>query len=391
MTISASKMAKASFLATLVSVACIDGAAAQSAAAQSAAAQKAVAQKAAAGEQSYKVEPGNTLEDFSHQLFNDKNYWRGIRSQNPEIKNPNLIYPGQTIAAPKADKTSGGAKKWRPPPAADHSLLLRRMENELAAPYSDSSAFSYDDGLGTPGAGAAMDAAYAPTADLGAAQNPDDEQAASYQAATGLASQPRKKQYPQFWLLPASARIIATMGPKDDSDLYQVNRGQIKLKRRGEITAKPFCLIRPLASDAATGRRLYRIIARYFPEDAPLAQPFKLEWRHLEARVGDQLSAQCPPSLATIRSRYDGESSSLAIPREEVTVFHPEMRQFILPGQDALWRLESGALPDSIRFLRLYRTDAKNGDKIETARVEILQRSDRNLIVRYLTLANTAF
>lgn len=338
--------------------------------------------------QGYRVEPGNTLEDFSHQLFDDKDYWRGIRSANPEIKNPDLIYPGQTLRTPESSGQGALRKGWRPPPPADHSLLLRRMENELAAPYSDSSAFTFGRAGGAgapaqPGLGAPAQPG------LGARARPAVPR---YEGASaeGAASLGRAQlQYPQFWLMPMDARIIATMGPKDDSQLIQVNRDTIVLKRRGEITAKPFCLIRPLANDAATGRRLYRVIARYYPKAAPLDQPFALQWRHLEAQVGDQLSAKCPPSLRAIRSRYAGESRSLAIPREEVTVFHPEMRQFILPGQDALWRLASGALPDSIRYLRLYRT--AGGDKIATAKVEILQRSDRNLIVRYLSLASPSF
>lgn len=329
--------------------------------------------------QSYRVEPGNTLEDFSHQLFDDKNYWRGIRQENPAIKNPNLIYPGQTIAAPESAPEQAGAKRWQQPPPADHSRLLRRMENELAAPYSDSSSFSYGEPAATP------------TVSYPAPSLPVVKEAGNQEPPPSAPPTKSFREYPKFWLMAMDARIIATLGPKDDSRLYQVNRDRIVLGRQGEVTAKPFCLIRPLANDTETGLRLYRIIARYFPEDAPLDQPFSLKWRHLEAQVGDQLSAACPPSLAAIRSRYGDDQSSLAIPREEVTVYHPEMRQFILPGGDALWRLASGALPDSIRYLRLYRTDPTSGDRIETARVEILQRSDRNLIVRYLSLANTSF
>lgn len=326
----------------------------------------------------YEVQPGNTLEDFSDQLFGDKDYWRGIMGQNPAIKNPNKIYPGQKIRPIPKASTSAQPNRWRRPIPADRTPLLRSLERELSGVADD----SWDIPLSPR---------QAPTQAQVQLQAQVQKGQQAVTSQTAGSSLKRPSQYPQFWLFPRDVRVVATMAPREDSTLYRVNKGKLELKRRGDITAKPFCLIRPIAEDAENDRRLYRVIARFFPYEAPLSQPFRLEGRHVESKVGDQLAASCPPTIRAIHSRYDDGAGTLAIPRAEVTVFHPEMRQFILPGQDAIWRLASGALPDTVRYLRLYRTDEGQQKKIEMARVEILQRSDRTLVVRYLALANTSF
>lgn len=316
---------------------------------------------------SYKVQPGDTLEDFSHQLFDNKNHWRSIWPKNPEIKNPDLIYPDQKLKLDPQTGSKAAPPPLRAPVGRDLTQVLLRLEADLS-------------GYGVP---------YEPQSyALGNGNTPQPQPAAIERPPPLGKPVP---EYPSLWLFPRRIRVIATMGEREDSALYQVNGRTINLPRSGNITAKPFCLLRPIAADSDQDMRLYRVIARFFPQEDALAQPFALISRQQEARVGDQLTAACPPSLAAIRADFEDESGALAIPREEVTVYHPEMKQFILPGEVALWRLRSGALPGSIRTLRLYRRDQDSGQKLETARVEILQRSQQNLIVRYTSLANTAF
>lgn len=57
----------------------------------------------------YTVEPGDTLEDFSFELFRDKKYWKEIAPYNKNIYNPDLIFPNQKIRVSN-------------PPSAENSL-----------------------------------------------------------------------------------------------------------------------------------------------------------------------------------------------------------------------------------------------------------------------------
>lgn len=328
----------------------------------------------------YEVQPGNTLEDYSYQFFDDSSYWQQILGLNPKIRNPELIYPGQRLrstAAARPLRAKAASQGHRAFPA-DQTERLLRIEAQL-----DAASMPED-----------YEPRYRPVA-----RRPKP----TWTLSTAAPVRPQvRRQYPQLWLFPADIRIIATMTSRDDSRLYRVNDGQLKLGRSGEVSAKPFCLIRPMArqietesgSEEQESRQLVQIVAKYFPYDDPLAQPFRVISRQLEAKAGDLLSASCPPSLAAIRSdaNYDSErSDGLTIPREEVNIYHPEQRRFILPGQDALWRLKSGALPSSVRYLKLYRRAKESQSPVPMATVEVLQRDGQNLIVRYLSLSNTTF
>ncbi|MFC1528588.1 LysM peptidoglycan-binding domain-containing protein [Candidatus Latescibacterota bacterium] len=47
--------------------------------------------------ETYVVKKGDTLWDIAIRLYGDPSKWITICEMNPEIKNPNMIYPGQTI------------------------------------------------------------------------------------------------------------------------------------------------------------------------------------------------------------------------------------------------------------------------------------------------------
>ena len=59
--------------------------------------------KAAAGAKSYTVKSGDSLWKISEQMYGNGNDWRRIYEANKDqIKNPDLIYPGQTFKIPGA-------------------------------------------------------------------------------------------------------------------------------------------------------------------------------------------------------------------------------------------------------------------------------------------------
>ena len=47
--------------------------------------------------ESHVVEPGDTLWDITARVFGDPFLWPKVWSYNPEITNPNWIYPGDII------------------------------------------------------------------------------------------------------------------------------------------------------------------------------------------------------------------------------------------------------------------------------------------------------
>ncbi len=56
---------------------------------------------AAATARSYVVKSGDSLSKISQQFYGDANQWRKIYEANrDQIKNPDLIYPGQTLVIP---------------------------------------------------------------------------------------------------------------------------------------------------------------------------------------------------------------------------------------------------------------------------------------------------
>jgi len=54
-------------------------------------------------EQTYTVASGDTLSKIAKKFYGDANKWRQIFDANRDIiKNPDLIYPGQTLKIPSA-------------------------------------------------------------------------------------------------------------------------------------------------------------------------------------------------------------------------------------------------------------------------------------------------
>jgi nucleoid-associated protein YgaU len=57
----------------------------------------------APSERTYVVVKGDSLSKIAKQIYGDANQWRRIYESNRDIiKNPDLIYPGQTLKIPPA-------------------------------------------------------------------------------------------------------------------------------------------------------------------------------------------------------------------------------------------------------------------------------------------------
>ena len=56
-----------------------------------------VQQTAKTGERTYIVQPGDTLWSIAEGMYNEPWYWPSLWSYNPQITNPHLIYPGDTL------------------------------------------------------------------------------------------------------------------------------------------------------------------------------------------------------------------------------------------------------------------------------------------------------
>lgn len=69
---------------------------------------------------SYVVQPGDTLWDISAKFLTDPWYWPEIWHINPQVQNPHLIYPGDTLALtwvegqPRVTVAQGGAVRLSP-------------------------------------------------------------------------------------------------------------------------------------------------------------------------------------------------------------------------------------------------------------------------------------
>ncbi len=91
---------------------------------------------------SYVVQPGDTLWDISAKFLTDPWYWPEIWHINPQVANPHLIYPGDTLALtwvegqPRVTIASGGAVRMSPR-VREHPL----SESIHAIPYEHIAAF----------------------------------------------------------------------------------------------------------------------------------------------------------------------------------------------------------------------------------------------------------
>ena len=52
---------------------------------------------AAEESETYLIKKGDTLWGISDRFLKDPNYWPALWSKNPEVTNPHLVYPGQTV------------------------------------------------------------------------------------------------------------------------------------------------------------------------------------------------------------------------------------------------------------------------------------------------------
>jgi hypothetical protein len=91
---------------------------------------------------SYVVQPGDTLWDISARFLTDPWYWPEIWHINPQVQNPHLIYPGDTLALtwvdgqPRVTVAQGGATRLSPR-VREHPL----SEAIHAIPYERIAAF----------------------------------------------------------------------------------------------------------------------------------------------------------------------------------------------------------------------------------------------------------
>lgn len=53
-----------------------------------------------AGFETYVVRPGDTLSSIAGRIFGDAKRWREILTENPQVTNPNRIYPGDALLVP---------------------------------------------------------------------------------------------------------------------------------------------------------------------------------------------------------------------------------------------------------------------------------------------------
>jgi nucleoid-associated protein YgaU len=60
----------------------------------------------AAAVETYVVVAGDSLSKIAKRFYGDAKQWRKIHAANPEIKNPDLIHPGQRLKIPAP--TEGG-------------------------------------------------------------------------------------------------------------------------------------------------------------------------------------------------------------------------------------------------------------------------------------------
>ena len=60
-------------------------------------------QTGAASTKTYTVQSGDCLWSLAEKYYGDGSQYKKLAAANPEITNPNLIYPGQVLTIPAAD------------------------------------------------------------------------------------------------------------------------------------------------------------------------------------------------------------------------------------------------------------------------------------------------
>lgn len=121
------------------------------------------------GFETYVVRRGDTLSRISGRVFGDTKRWREILAENPQVTNPNRIFPGDILLVPvpvAAAPAGGAGGELAASPAADAGA----SEADAGALLSEAAATSEQDaGAGSaaaagPGADAAVPPAPAPPA-----------------------------------------------------------------------------------------------------------------------------------------------------------------------------------------------------------------------------------
>lgn len=84
----------------------------------------------------YTVVKGDTLWDIAHNELNDPFLWPKVWKENPEIKNPDRIYPGQTIKIPLYLLQKQIVPEIKPParPATIPELPKEKPVEKMATP-----------------------------------------------------------------------------------------------------------------------------------------------------------------------------------------------------------------------------------------------------------------
>ncbi|MEW6409395.1 MAG: LysM peptidoglycan-binding domain-containing protein [Nitrospirota bacterium] len=75
----------------------------------------------------YTVKKGDTLWDISKALLGDPFLWKKLWEENPEIKNPDKIYPGQVINIPVVEKEKLAEEEKKPEPVEKKVEVEKEM------------------------------------------------------------------------------------------------------------------------------------------------------------------------------------------------------------------------------------------------------------------------
>ena len=96
----------------------------------------------ASSDQTYQVQPGDTLSGIAQQLYGSYNDWQSLYNANTgTIANPNLIYPGQVLTVPSgAQGSSSGAV------TSDDATSAQSSTSSDATASTDSASASGDSG-----------------------------------------------------------------------------------------------------------------------------------------------------------------------------------------------------------------------------------------------------
>lgn len=90
------------------------------------------------------VQPGNTLSGISaaHGVS-----WEAVAAANPQLKNPNLIYPGEKLFVPSAKSAHGEQRSYQAPATAPAATPAPVQQSHYSSPSSSYVPTSGDSGF----------------------------------------------------------------------------------------------------------------------------------------------------------------------------------------------------------------------------------------------------